>query len=141
MPDAYLDTLQADDRISMWRGRISRTDLPPILVAEVAGEVVGFAAFGTEHPPSDSNKRGQLHAINLDPTHWGKGIGRVLLGRVTEALRAAGYEEAILWVVPENVRARGLYESEGWTTDGDISTDEILGVIVTEVRYRKNLAS
>jgi len=48
MPDEYLDDLEADDRIALWRGRVSRTDLPPILVAVVTGEVVGFAAFGEE---------------------------------------------------------------------------------------------
>ena len=46
MPDEYLDGPQAGERISMWRGRISRTDLPPLLVADIAGEVVGFASFG-----------------------------------------------------------------------------------------------
>ena len=58
---------------------------------------------------------------------------------VTEALVASGYPEAVLWVVPENERARGLYESEGWTPDGAISADEILGVTVTNIRYRKSL--
>ena len=141
MPDAYLDGLQADERISMWRGRISRTDLPPLLAAQVAGEVVGFAVIGEEQSPVSSNKRGQLHAINLDPTQWGKGIGRSLLGRATEALRATGYREAVLWVVPENERARGLYESEGWSADGASQTEDVLGVTVSEIRYRRPLVA
>ena len=77
--------------------------------------------------------------MNLDPDHWGRGIGRVLLRRVTEMLIAMGYEEAVLWVVPENERARALYESEGWVADGGVSTEEILGVTVTDIRYRKPL--
>jgi len=139
MPDEYLDGLQAHDRVEMWRDRISRSDLPPILVAALADEVVGFAAFGAENPPASPPTCGELYAINLDPDYWGRGIGRVLLRRVTEALVAMGYEEAVLWVVPENQRARALYESEGWVADGGRSTEEILGVTVTDIRYRKPL--
>ena len=48
-------------------------------------------------------------------------------------------DEAVLWVVPENQRARGLYGSEGWVADGGSSTEEILGVTVNDIRYRKSL--
>jgi len=139
MPDEYLDDLEADDRIAFWRGRVSPTDLPPILVAVVTGEVVGFAAFGEEQGSTHPGECGELYAMNIDPAHWRRGIGRALLRDVTEALVASGYPEAVLWVVPENERARGLYESEGWTPDGAISADEILGVTVTNIRYRKSL--
>jgi GNAT superfamily N-acetyltransferase len=139
MPDEYLDGLQAHDRVEMWRGRISQSDLPPVLVAAVADEVVGFAAFGAEQPPTSAPSCGELYAMNLDPDYWGQGIGRVLLHRVTEALLAMEYEEAVLWVGPENQRARALYESEGWVADGGISTEETLGVTVTVIRYRKPL--
>jgi len=141
MPDEYLDSLQAQDRIAMWRDRISRYDLPSLLVAVVADEVVGFAAFGAEQAPTTTPSCGELYAMNLDPDHWGRGIGRVLLRRVTEELIAMGYEQAVLWVVPENQRARALYESEGWVADGGVSTEEILGVTVTDIRYRKPLVA
>ena len=109
------------------------------VVAAVADKVVGFAAFGAEQAPTSPPSCGQLYAMNLDPDYWGHGIGRVLLHRVTEALLAMGYEAAVLWVVPENQRARALYESEGWVADGGLATEEILGVTVTDIRYRKPL--
>jgi ribosomal protein S18 acetylase RimI-like enzyme len=138
MPDEYLDGLRADDRVEMWRGQISRADRSPLLVAVVANEVVGFAAFGAEQP-STSPSCGELYAMNLDPAYWGRGIGRALLHDVTHALVALGYDEAVLWVIPENQRARSLYESEGWRADGGLSTVDILGVTVTDIRYRKPL--
>lgn len=140
MPDEYLDSLQADDRIEMWRGIISQPDQSPLLVAVEADEVAGFAAFGEERSRTCA-LCGELYAMNLDPDHWGRGIGRVLLRRVTDALMAMGYQEAVLWVVPQNKRARALYESEGWVADGGESSEEILGVSVTEVRYRRALAA
>ena len=80
-----------------------------------------------------------MYVINLDPAHWGKGIGRALLQDVTTALSEMKFLEAVLWVVPENSRARSLYESEGWTEDGGMKTEEVLGATVTEIRYRRQL--
>lgn len=141
MPDEYLDSLAAGERSAMWRDRLSRTELPPLLVADLAGDVVGFAVFGGERPGPDERGAGELYAINLDPLHWGKGIGRALLREATAALSGLGFDEAILWVVPENVRARSLYEAEGWTEDGGFARDEVLGVTVSEVRYRRPLSA
>ena len=141
MPDDYLDGLSADERSEMWRGRLSRADLPRLLVAESGGEVVGFAVLGTERPSPDRRGAGELYAINLDPDHWGNGIGRALLRAATAALVALGFEEAILWVAPENDRARVLYTSEGWVQDGASAREEVLGVTVTEIRYRRPLRS
>ena len=69
MPDEYLDGLCAEARITMWRSRISRADLPPLLVAVVADEVVGFAAFGAAQPSTSSPECGELYAMNLEPAH------------------------------------------------------------------------
>ena len=52
----------------MWRDRIPRTDVPPLLVAVVAGEVAGFAAVGAEQSTTGPTGRGELYAMNLDPT-------------------------------------------------------------------------
>ncbi len=141
MPDEYLDGLVAEDRVEMWHSRLSRSDLHPLLVAVVAEVVVGFAAFGAENSPTAPPSCGELYAMNLDPDHWGQGIGRVLLRGVTERLVSMGYDEVVLWVVPENERARALYESEGWVADGGVSTEDILGVTVTDIRYRKSLVA
>ena len=44
MPDDYLDGLRPEDREAHWEGALARDDLPgTILVAERAGEVIGFA--------------------------------------------------------------------------------------------------
>jgi hypothetical protein len=43
----------------------------------------------------------------------------------------------VLWVVPENRRARQLYAAAGWNEDGATRDDEVLGVTVRDVRYRR----
>ena len=58
---------------------------------------------------------------------------------MTVELAAAGYPELVLWVTPQNERARRLYEAAGWRTDGAARDQEVLGVVVPEVRYRRAL--
>jgi ribosomal protein S18 acetylase RimI-like enzyme len=138
MPDDYLDGLQADDRAEMWRRGLTRSRSDQQLtVIEVDGAVVGFAASGRESDEQTDGETGELYAINLDPEHWGEGLGRALLRHVTRALANTGFRTAVLWVVPENERARGLYESEGWLDDNLSRKADVLGVTVTEMRYRR----
>ena len=140
MPDDYLDGLHADDRATMWRRHFANPRPEQMLTVIVDhGEVVGFAASGPEAGDSARSDVGELYAINLDPPSWGKGLGRALLRDVTAALVAAGYQSAVLWVEPSNVRARSLYESEGWVDDDIARGQEMLGVMVSEVRYRRGL--
>ena len=51
------------------------------------------------------------------------------------------YDEATLWVLEENPRARRFYERAGWRTDGERKADERWGVRAPEVRYRKRFSS
>ena len=64
---------------------------------------------------------------------------RALLREMTEGLAESGYRSAVLWVGPDNHRARRLYESEGWVHDSVAREAEALGVMVSEVRYRRPL--
>ncbi|HEY7069543.1 MAG TPA: GNAT family N-acetyltransferase [Acidimicrobiales bacterium] len=140
MPDEYLDGLSAEDRASLWRQQIQTAGGDGLLVIDVDGEVAGLAAFGPCQDDGAAGDDGQLYAINVDPAHWGQGLGRALLRAATADLARQGFQHLVLWVVPDNQRARGLYESEGWTFD-DVSRDEeMFGVAVTVVRYSRPLA-
>ncbi len=140
MPDDYLDSLQAEDHATRWREHlVAPRSEAELLVLVDDHRVVGFASVG---PPLDSDAPpdvGQLYAINLDPDVWGRGLGRALLSFATDRLRELGYVEAVLWVVPDNQRARRLYESAGWSDDGLRRDDEVFGVVVPEMRYRRLL--
>ena len=117
MPDAYLDELDVDDRGAYWRRQVLALQPDQRLKVIVDdGVVVGFAAAGPEHDGRVAGI-GELYAINLDPQVWGRGFGRALLRDVTAELAGLGHREAVLWVVPQNDRARRLYESEDWRDD------------------------
>lgn len=100
------------------------------------GEVVGFVVTG---PSRSGESAGEVQVLNVDPAHWGRGMGRLLLAAAESELRAADFEVAVLWVVEGNARARRFYESAGWDPDGGSKVDHRFGTGVVEVWYRFDL--
>ena len=108
MPDEHLDGLRPEEQATVWEQGLRRDrDRDPVLVAEEAGRVVGFAVVGPAQNPEGA---GELYAITVDPDHWGTGAGRALLAAAQAELTRLGYAEAVLWVLPDNARARRFYE-------------------------------
>jgi ribosomal protein S18 acetylase RimI-like enzyme len=139
MPDAYLDGLSPTGRAAYWDEALRREGRRGVvLVAERAREVVGFAAAG---PSPDPEGAGELYSINVDPGAWGTGAGRALLQAAQAELARLGFDEAVLWVLPANARARRFYEAAGWVADGTERSAEVLGVAVPEMRYRRRSTS
>lgn len=141
MPDEYLDGLSIPERVEMWTEALARAPRPRAtrLVAEQPdGSVVGFLCAGPEWPDDDSDAdRGQVSILNVDPAAWGQGAGRALLDAGVRHLGDAGFTEVILWVHPGNARARTFYARNGWREDGARREDEIFGLVLPEVRYRR----
>ncbi|MDO8364023.1 MAG: GNAT family N-acetyltransferase [Actinomycetota bacterium] len=141
MPDEYLDSLTVEQRTEMWRQGLERELRPGFgrFVAESAeGVVIGFVIVGPESG-ADGAARGEVFAINVDPSAWVGGAGSRLLTEGVSTLAAQGWPTAVLWVHPANARARGFYERRGWAADGAERIDEVLGVVVPEVRYTRSL--
>lgn len=126
--------LDADRRRAGWERSLAAGET--VFLAEDDGRVVAFVSVG---PSRELEGVGELYAIYAVPEAWGSGAGPALMRTGLEALRDAGYAEAILWVLEDNPRARRFYEREGWTLDGTRKEDEFLGIRVPEVRYRIRL--
>jgi ribosomal protein S18 acetylase RimI-like enzyme len=61
---------------------------------------------------------------------------------MTEARRRlidTGFEEAILWVLQGNDRARSFYEREGWEADGPTRVENVYDIVSTVSRFRRAL--
>jgi len=141
MPQAFLDRLSIDDREAMWRAALSETTgdrvARLVAVSPTVTEPIGFVVAGPDRGGCEG--LGEVAALNVDPTHWGRGAGRALLYAGIEHLRAEGFGDAVLWVHPDNQRARRFYERAGWCPDGAERRDEIMGVEVPGIRYRLGL--
>jgi ribosomal protein S18 acetylase RimI-like enzyme len=140
MPDAYLDGLAPEERAAMWHRNIGNPrSQTRIIVAERGGSVDGFAVIGPRGDAPSDGDEGELYALNVDPDRWDRGLGRALLDAVHDGLAELGFKDAILWVHPENQRARRFYAKAGWRYDNASRDAEVLGVVVPEVRYRRAL--
>jgi GNAT superfamily N-acetyltransferase len=78
-------------------------------------------------------------ALYVDPDHWDRGVGRALLEDARARLAKHGFGQARLWVFAGNDRAERFYQHDGWTPDGRRREDEVWGVAVTEIGYRRSL--
>ncbi len=142
LPQDYLDGLDPGPRSVRWERALAELDWPRrgVLVAEDAGQVVGFATLVPSRDQDlDPATVGEISAIYLRPAAWGQGHGRALMGAALDALGQAAYGDAALWVLDTNDRARRFYEAGGWRPDGAAKQEERPGFTLNEVRYRHAL--
>lgn len=135
IPDAELDALHWAQRVGGWREDTTPGSGTTVLVAEVEGQVAGFAASG---PPRDADLPDggawELYMMYLGPASWRRGIGTALFGGTVEAV-PDGVPAMVLWVLDVNTRARAFYEHHGMAPDGATRTSKI-GPPNIDFRYR-----
>ena len=83
------------------------------LVAERNGEVVGYAYAAPFHPRASYRWSVEV-SIYLAEEARGHGVGRQLLGRLLEELRAAGFVNAFAGTTLPNDGSVALFESFGF---------------------------
>jgi GNAT superfamily N-acetyltransferase len=138
MPDEYLDALRPEDRARHYTfGQVDPAQ-PATILAEEDGVIFGFATSGPS-PDPDQRGTGELYALYVDPAAWGSGVGRALIGDARGRLGQLGFSDAGLWVLAGNERAARFYRRDGWTFAGRERVDDVWGVTVAEVRYRRSL--
>ena len=138
---AYIASLTLKGHLDIWRTCLAESHRLT-LVAEVGGEVHGFAHFGSASNARMPPDAGSLEFIHVLPQYWGTGLGALLLAAAEEGLAAQGFTSAFLSVFEENRRARAFYERHGWTHDGErwqVNRGQAGDASVTQVRYVKAL--
>ncbi|SDX73775.1 Ribosomal protein S18 acetylase RimI [Collimonas sp. OK242] len=113
IPDDYLDGMKIEDSAAIWSRILSATsNAANVFVAEVDGEVLGFAA-GMTLAQAKLGFDSELTAIYLEPSVQRAGIGRKLVAHVAAALASAGANNMLVWVLADNRPARQFYEMLG----------------------------
>jgi ribosomal protein S18 acetylase RimI-like enzyme len=140
VPDAHLDALDPDARAARYRLDPTGPEDPEtwLAVSETAGDVIGFVVTG---PCRDEGLSGvgEVWSVYVDPAHWREGVGAALMADAVARLERAGFSEAVLWVLTDNVQARRFYEATGWHADGASRAIQIGGQAIDETRYRRAL--
>jgi len=132
-PDAVLEARGREPDAVERRRKWMETPRTACLVAEVDGEVVGFAMAGpTRKGPEGYD--GELYALYVLPGSQREGLGRRLVLGAAGAMTALGFRRWCLWVLRDNPPARAFYEALGGRPVAE-RTDEVLGIPVAEVAY------
>jgi ribosomal protein S18 acetylase RimI-like enzyme len=135
LPDRMLAEMEVAEHAERW----ARTLQDPyrrsvVLVAEEAGLVVGFASCGRERD-GEQPYDGELYAIYLLRETQGRGHGRALVEASAAALELRGISSMVVWVLRDNVPARGFYERLGGVYLRERPLDLVTGASVPEVSY------
>ena len=140
MPDSFLDALSPETRAEQWHTILREAERDERTWAGIHdGVLAGFASAGPSRDFRAGLRTGEIYALYTLPGAWGSGLGAELLREATTWLPARGFEEATLWVLAENARARSFFERDGWEFDG-LEMDVRFGDRrVAEMRYRKRL--
>lgn len=87
-----------------------------ILVAEVNGDVIGYAYGAVEDYDYMSLRgpAGVLHDLIVDPENRGAGVGRMLLNAMLEQLKTRGTPRVVLTTAQGNDTAIALFTSAGF---------------------------
>lgn len=137
LPDDVLDRLDPADRLRDWSGWFAVPEANTYTAIE-HHKLVGFARVipvcdGAGAPP----RAAEISHLYVAPDAQSMGVGRALLARAFEDISGRGLEQAVLWVIEKNYRARAFYERAGFRLDGARRTDpERLGSNAPEVRYQ-----
>lgn len=97
-----------------------RADHQPVLVAEIAGAVVGFAAYGDFRDTARwPGYRGTVeHTVHVDAAHWGSGAGRALVEALCERAAAAGVHAIVAGIDGDNRASIRFHERVGFVEVG-----------------------
>lgn len=133
LPASALADLSAPDR---WRPGAGAD----VLVAECAGDIVGFVCVRPSADEDAGSGVGEVDACYTHPSVWGMGAGRALLSAAVARLAASGFREATLWTEHRNYRPLRFYRAAGWTLDGAERRRTFRGTELMELRHRLSIA-
>jgi L-amino acid N-acyltransferase YncA len=89
----------------------------PVIVADRAGAVVGWASLNPFNPRRAYDHVADL-SVYVDRGWRGKGVGRLLLDRLVALARELAYHKMVLAAFPSNTAGMALYERTGFRTVG-----------------------
>jgi GNAT superfamily N-acetyltransferase len=133
LPSALLSAMTLKGQTARWLAAIRAQDREHVLAADMSGEgVVGMASLG---PARDGSLGfdGEVYTLYVDPSCYGRGIGRALLQGAFLTLQTQGMASCLIWAHAHNY-ARYFYEAMGGRLIAERST-KLMGEAVPECAF------
>lgn len=89
--------------------------------------IAGYAALGRSLPLPSRSHVLEIRGLAVHPARQQRGVGRRLVEACLEQARSRGARKLSLRVLGNNVAARRLYESCGFTVEGVLREEFFLG--------------
>lgn len=112
-------TLETEERTEVERAAwlAGRSERHPVFVAEIGGEVGGWASLN-QYNPRAAYRFVADFSIYIDRDRRGQGIGGALLRALEAEARALGYHKLVLAAFPFNPAGMALYRRCGFREVG-----------------------
>lgn len=136
IPDKVLDNITAEKREKYFKKALSEELEEDAIIFE-DNKPAGFICIGKCRDKDKDGSYGEICGLYLMPDYWHKGIGFKLINWGLAELEKRNYKKITLWVLEENLSARGFYEKVGFKFDGTVNEINI-GKKLNKVRYVRN---
>jgi ribosomal protein S18 acetylase RimI-like enzyme len=118
-----------------------RTRFDNVWVAELDGDVVGYAKMDHPTPLPASDHVWHVTGLAVDPHVEGRGIGQALMETLIDEARARGGLKMTLRVFAPNERAQRLYKRLGFEAEGVLRGEFRQGdALIDDVLMARRLA-
>lgn len=108
--------LEVPSREDLWHRMAAQPRLP-WLVAETESGIVGYA-YAYPHSDRLAYRWAVNCSVYVTQSHHGRGVGRLLYGRLLDELRGLGYVSVMARITLPNEPSVHLHESVGFTAVG-----------------------
>jgi ribosomal protein S18 acetylase RimI-like enzyme len=98
-----------------------------VLVALLDSRIVGYVRLGRRTPLESNAHVLEVRGLAVSASARRRGVGRALLGAAASEAAARGGRRLRLRVLSHNLAARALYEACGFTVDGVLRDEFLLG--------------
>jgi ribosomal protein S18 acetylase RimI-like enzyme len=133
LPQAYLDRMSTALHEHRWRQRLASTR-EVTLAAEGRDGLVGYVSAERARGTRAASEA-EISTLYVLKSAQRAGLGRQLFTAAARVVADRGATSLVVWVLRDNLNARGFYERLGGRRD-EIGNEYVGGAVVASVLYR-----
>jgi ribosomal protein S18 acetylase RimI-like enzyme len=134
LPQTYLERMSPQAHAVRWAWRLMHST-EVTLAAEGSDGLVGYASGDTPRLGGRVSADAEITTLYVLRRAQREGVGRRLLTGMARTLAAQGATSLVIWVLRDNLLARGFYEAMGGVLAGE-RMERVGGWSVPSVAYR-----